>query len=115
VSWGSTIEGKPIDEVQEVIALPNWDQNSVNVSQWEATNFEINPAVADQLHDYVTNIALMYREDNPFHVSFVAKINFQVRTSVSESLFTYMNIVCFSLPLLETELRALLACPDVSC
>ncbi|GKY99152.1 hypothetical protein MPSEU_000870700 [Mayamaea pseudoterrestris] len=53
-----------IDEVQEIIRLPDFDQSSKKDA--DVDSITIAPAVVDQLYDYVSNIAAMYRE-NHFH------------------------------------------------
>ena len=54
-----------LDEVKEIITLPQFDSSSLNIES-DCDNIEMNPKIADQLHDYVWNIASMYR-NNPFH------------------------------------------------
>eukprot|EP00934_Nitzschia_sp_Nitz4_P003423 Nitzschia sp. Nitz4//scaffold22_size323478//228950//232528//NITZ4_000565-RA/size323478-snap-gene-0.561-mRNA-1//-1//CDS//3329543109//3413//frame0 len=54
----------PIEEVKEIIKLPGFD------IKWEGgteKREELNPIVMAQLHDFVTDIALTYHGDNPFH------------------------------------------------
>jgi class 3 adenylate cyclase len=55
----------PIDEVQEIITLPEFD-NTVNYAAVDATTIVISQVVVDQLKLYITWVASMYR-DNPFH------------------------------------------------
>jgi hypothetical protein len=54
-----------LDEVKEIITLPQFDSSSLNIER-DCDYIEMNHKVADQLHDYVWNIASMYR-NNPFH------------------------------------------------
>lgn len=58
-----------IDEIKEIVALPKF--RDVAVQQEDPEEIELNQVVVRQLHDYVCNIAAIYR-DNPFH-------NFEVR------------------------------------
>ena len=52
-----------IDEVQEIVRLPDFDHI---VKDADVDSISIKPVVVDQLYDYVSNIAAMYRE-NHFH------------------------------------------------
>ena len=56
-------EGSVIDEVEEIISIPS--AMFGNVLQ-ESDAYVLPPKVIEQLFDYVSNIAAMYR-DNPFH------------------------------------------------
>ena len=56
----------PIEEVQEVIALPEFDNMADTVTVFDMTNIVIPPIVEKQLKVYVTWVASMYR-NNPFH------------------------------------------------
>ena len=61
VSDGRTV----LDEVQETIALPRFNGKLKHqVEDWDTT--ELDPKVMSQLHEYVSNIAVMYHA-NPFH------------------------------------------------
>lgn len=51
------------DEVKEVITLPKHAVHSDDISPEDV---ELDQAVAEQLYDFVRNIAMMYR-DNSFH------------------------------------------------
>jgi class 3 adenylate cyclase len=53
----------PIEEVQEIIALPEFNNSEATV---DAGDVVIPPVVVDQLKAYVTWVANMYR-NNPFH------------------------------------------------
>jgi class 3 adenylate cyclase len=55
----------PIDEVQEIITLPEFD-TTVNQENIDAGDMVISQVVLDQLKAYVTWVASMYK-DNPFH------------------------------------------------
>jgi hypothetical protein len=58
-----------LDEVAEVIFLPKLDAKGIAKAATNAENYssvELDPAIGSQLHDYVTTIASMYR-NNPFH------------------------------------------------
>lgn len=53
----------PLDEVVEIIQLP---QEYVPEADTEQEKVRLEPAVIEQLHEYVTNVASIYH-DNPFH------------------------------------------------
>ena len=53
-----------LDEVEEIIALPAYNFSREAAEQ--ANSIELDPAVMDQLHDYVSAVATLYN-DNPFH------------------------------------------------
>lgn len=53
-----------LDEVKEIIALPKFRESTVN--QEDPENIELPREVAEQLHDYVCNVAAMYH-NNSFH------------------------------------------------
>lgn len=55
-----------IDEVKEVIALPKFDAKAVK-NQQDARTVTLDTKVTEQLHNYVTVIASLYRPDVPFH------------------------------------------------
>ena len=55
----------PIDEVQEIIILPEFDA-SMNHLSVNVTDVAISPVVVEQLKAYVTWVSSMYH-DNPFH------------------------------------------------
>ena len=55
----------PLDEVQEIIHLPEYDAEAV-CSQKTIESYEIDQVVVDQVREYVTLIAGMYRP-NAFH------------------------------------------------
>ena len=52
-----------LSEVTEVIILPDFDNGKNMINQADVI---LPPEVREQLHDYVTRVASMYRE-NPFH------------------------------------------------
>lgn len=58
--------GTVLDEVKEVIALPQFDAKAAK-NQQDPKTVELDKAVVDQLHNYVTVIASLYHEDVPFH------------------------------------------------
>jgi class 3 adenylate cyclase len=58
---GTTI----IDEVKETITLPRFDAEAAR-HESRHEDIVLGPEVESELHDYVTTIAMMYRE-NPFH------------------------------------------------
>jgi class 3 adenylate cyclase len=62
----SFAQGKTIiDEVKETITLPRFDAESAR-HESRPEDIVLGPEVERELHDYVTTIAMMYRE-NPFH------------------------------------------------
>lgn len=52
-----------LDEVKEIITLPQFDASTGNTRQ-QIDSVDIDAKAAEQLHDYVTNVASMYR-NNP--------------------------------------------------
>ena len=55
----------PLDEVQEIIELPEFDAKSAK-NQQDPGTVKIPKNVVDELHGLVSGIAIMYR-NNPFH------------------------------------------------
>lgn len=55
---------KVIDEVKEIIELPQFNAKAVSKIHTEAVTLPVQ--VVDQMYDYVSNIAALYN-DNPFH------------------------------------------------
>lgn len=51
-----------LEEVREIITLPKFDASAARKQEEK----ELNPVLKEQLHDYVSTLASMYR-DNPFH------------------------------------------------
>jgi len=65
-NYGCSNFGKnPIDKVKEIVNLPQFESKVAKL-QANAEEIQIDSSVIEQIHDYVTNIAAMYR-DNPFH------------------------------------------------
>lgn len=58
-------DGMTLDEVAEIITLPAFSETNSHLQE-EADNVVLDPIIIQQLHDYVCNIAAIYR-DNPFH------------------------------------------------
>ena len=58
--------GTVMDEVKEIIALPEFDAKAAK-NQQDPRTVVLDKAVVDQLHNYVSVIASLYREDVPFH------------------------------------------------
>ena len=54
-----------VEEVQEIIPLPNFDAKSA-LRQEDCENVVLPTQVIEQLHDFVCNIAAIYRS-NAFH------------------------------------------------
>jgi len=55
-----------LEEVKEIITLPEFDKKSNKNTEKEANSIVIPPKAIEELHTYVTSIATMYR-NNPFH------------------------------------------------
>jgi len=64
-SLGSLVEETPLDEVREIIHLPEFDKRKGG-KQVELGKVEIPRLVVEQLHHLVSVIASLYN-DNPFH------------------------------------------------
>ena len=63
----SSIDGRTcMDEVKEIIQLPKFNTRAAKI-QKDASQVVLDPKVSQQLHDYITVIASMYRADVPFH------------------------------------------------
>ena len=63
VRWNKTSQKIVLDEVKEVIMLPEYDSKYVDL---DADSITLLPRLRYQLREFVTAIALMYH-DNPFH------------------------------------------------
>eukprot|EP00934_Nitzschia_sp_Nitz4_P003323 Nitzschia sp. Nitz4//scaffold172_size47551//32245//35933//NITZ4_007146-RA/size47551-snap-gene-0.66-mRNA-1//1//CDS//3329538765//3313//frame0 len=58
------VAGNPIDEVEEIIALPEYDRHHGHDNR----NLELDPTIVEQLRKYVAAIAGTYHgAQNPFH------------------------------------------------
>jgi class 3 adenylate cyclase len=82
----------PLDEVQEIIALPEFDR-LVSRKRQDPDTVEISPVVVEQLKMFVTWIASMYR-CNPFH-------NFDHASHVLMSVIKLMSRIVAPSDLLE--------------
>jgi hypothetical protein len=69
-----------LDEVQEIIELPEFDNKRSTLSSDAVASIELSPAVKTQLRAFVEEIASCYH-DNPFH-------NFEVRMLAAYSVFS---------------------------
>ena len=56
----------PLDEVVEIIELPNFDRRAARRQRENITDVELSPLVMTLLKDYISEVAAMYN-DNPFH------------------------------------------------
>ena len=56
----------PMDEVAEIILLPEFNQSVAVKQSKKATPVELNEKVLHQLEEYVTAVAYLY-QNNPFH------------------------------------------------
>jgi hypothetical protein len=67
--WIHPKDTKILKEFQEVIRLPDFDSNSVHITEEDlSTTTHLDLAVRQQLRDFVTAIANTYNDDkNPFH------------------------------------------------
>lgn len=54
-----------VDEIQDIITLPKFDK-SLARKQNDAAKAKLPDTALEQLHSYISEVALMYR-DNPFH------------------------------------------------
>lgn len=82
--------GTPFEEVEEVIMLPEFNRALVQ-KNGKAEDIEIPPATLEQLHELVSLIAGLYR-DNPFHnfqhASHVVMVCQKSRTRCAVSLLS---------------------------
>jgi hypothetical protein len=62
----STKSENLLEEARETICLPPFDPNAAALSDAEIDAVQLDPQVAAQLKDLVTNLAIMHR-DNPYH------------------------------------------------
>jgi hypothetical protein len=69
-----------LDEVQEIIALPEFDNKRSTLSSDAVASIELSPAIKKELRAFVEEIASCYH-DNSFH-------NFEVRMLAAYSVFT---------------------------
>ena len=82
----SSLETKDtfLEEVKEIIHLPEY-RASRKQQRMDPSKIQMDPAVAEELRDYVQCIANLYRE-NPFHnfehASHVAMVSVQVANAV---------------------------------
>ena len=63
---GSAKSTTAMEEVQEVIVLPDYNPEAAKYEK-NPREVELPPAVIKQLQDYVTVVASLYHHDNPFH------------------------------------------------
>ena len=74
--------GTVIDEVQEVITLPQFDAKAAKRAK-DPQSIELDKHVMEQLHDYVRTIAALYH-NNPFHsFDHVSHVNMSVAKLLS--------------------------------
>jgi hypothetical protein len=73
--WNEKTDGMVLNEVREVIKLPEFNARCKS----HAENATLNPTVRALLRQYVTEIAMTYRGSNPFH-------NFEHASHVSMSV-----------------------------
>ncbi|CAB9514931.1 Receptor-type guanylate cyclase gcy [Seminavis robusta] len=73
----------PLDEVVEIIELPDFDKKAARRQRETIEMVELSPLVVDQLKEFITGIAEMYN-DNPFH-------NFAHASYVVMAVIKYMN------------------------
>jgi hypothetical protein len=55
-----------IDEVKEIIMLPKFNAKAA-IKQEDPDSIVLPPEVVEQMYDYVSNIAGIYNDANPFH------------------------------------------------
>ena len=63
--WWTTEGHAVIDEVQEIVEVPHYEKEVV-LSEIDPTWVMLDPAVCEQLKDFVTAVSHLYRQ-NPFH------------------------------------------------
>jgi len=73
----------PLEEVKEIIELPKFDKKAVR-RQRENQDVEVPPLALKQLREYVSEVADLYNNDNPFH-------NFAHASNVVMAVNKYMN------------------------
>ena len=72
----------PLEEVKEIITLPEFNATLAR-NQVDADSIELSENLTNQLHDFVTNMAALYK-DNPFH-------NFEHASHVTMSVVKLMS------------------------
>eukprot|EP00934_Nitzschia_sp_Nitz4_P000129 Nitzschia sp. Nitz4//scaffold16_size188269//96486//104413//NITZ4_001795-RA/size188269-snap-gene-0.143-mRNA-1//-1//CDS//3329538529//129//frame0 len=72
---------RPLDEVKEIIELPQFDQH---LAVLDANSVQLDPNIKAMLRDYVSAIATTYHSENPFH-------NFEHASHVSMSVAKLMS------------------------
>ncbi|CAB9514914.1 Receptor-type guanylate cyclase gcy [Seminavis robusta] len=87
--------GTVIDEVKEVIALPKFDAKAAR-NQQDPRTIQLDKEVTDQLHNYVTVIASLYRSEVPFH-------NFEHASHVTMSVVKMISRVVAPEEVLSAE------------
>jgi len=78
-----TRDAKPYDEIQGTITLPEFDARTAEIRSGDVESCQLDADVLKQLHDLVTNIAIMYR-NNPFH-------NFEHATHVVNTVAKHLS------------------------
>ena len=63
-------EQLPIDEVKDIITLPRFDKNVVK-RQADFKTVKLPDDVMDQIHNFIAEIALLYRYDRAPHCTFI--------------------------------------------
>mmetsp|Transcript_86 Transcript_86/g.221 ORF Transcript_86/g.221 Transcript_86/m.221 type:complete len:175 (-) Transcript_86:737-1261(-) len=66
LKWETEAGKTCLDEVQEIIALPEFDDSLANRDQEDPDSIELGQQITDQLHKFIGTVALMYRK-NGFH------------------------------------------------
>jgi len=79
---GRESSGTVLDEVKEIVTLPDFDSKAAK-QQEDPDSIEIHPVAVEQLKDYVTNVAALYN-DNDFH-------NFEHASHVTMSVVKLMS------------------------
>ncbi|CAB9500133.1 Receptor-type guanylate cyclase gcy [Seminavis robusta] len=95
----SSVRGETvIDEVVEILELPKFNAKAAKI-QKDPKQLELDPKVVQQLHDYITVIASMYRVDVPFH-------NFEHASHVTMSVVKLLSRIVAPDDVLENEKEA---------
>ena len=82
---GKRKDQSAINEIQEVIMLPEFDARAATKEEnLNADDIVLDPEVFEQLRDYVQTIASLYSDENPFH-------NFAHASHVTMSVVKLLN------------------------
>ena len=83
-----SLDGMPLDEVQEIIELPAFDRDAARRER-EREDKAVPKEVVDQLRDYVTQVAGMYEDNVSSHERFACKSKCEDLTTYHNDLFSF--------------------------